>query len=713
MTSVHVVRLAVDIGGTFTDVALDAPTGVVTAKVLTTPQSPELGVMDAAAAAAAKAGCTLAEVGLVIHGTTLATNALIERKGALTALITTDGFRDSVEIGYEHRFEQYDLNLEKPQPLVPRRRRYTVPERVSARGEVLRALDEQAVRALIPMLERDGVASVAIGLLHSYANPAHEQRIREILREGLPQVWVSLSSEVSPELREYERLSTACANAYVQPLMAGYLDRLDRALRESGFGGQFLMMTSGGGVIGLDAARRFPIRLVESGPAGGAILASRICAECGLDRVLSFDMGGTTAKICLIDGGAPERSRTFEVARAYRFLKGSGLPLRIPVIEMVEIGAGGGSIARVDALQRVAIGPDSAGAVPGPACYGRGGQAASVTDADLLLGRIDPDAFAGGGLGLDIAAAEAAIERSVGGPLALDTQLAALAIAETVDENMASAARVHAVERGKSLDERTLVAFGGAAPLHAARVADKLGIRCIVVPAGAGVGSAVGMLSAPVAYEVARSLYQRVPELDPAMVNAHLEAMRTEAQAIVESSAGGSKRVESRTAHMRYIGQGHEIAVPLEVRALELADRQRLQQAFEREYRAQFGRIIPNLDAEVLSWVLSVSTLVSAPKRGQTRPSRTTPTPMARKRVLDPGSGELLDAQVFRRERLEPGASIEGPALIVEDATTTVVAPGFDATVDALGHLILERRPFNRSKPVNRSKPSNPSEHPQ
>jgi N-methylhydantoinase A len=687
------LRLAVDIGGTFTDVALAAARGPVTVKVLTTPAAPERGVMDAVTAVLAKAGCTLGDIALVIHGTTLATNALIERKGPSTALIATEGFRDSVEIGYEHRFEQYDLNLDKPEPLVPRHRRYTIPERMSARGEVLRALDERAVRALIPVLEGDGVASVAVGLLHSYANPAHEQRVREILLERLPRLWVSLSSEVSPELREYERLSTACANAYVQPLMASYLDRLDRALRDAGFAGQLLLMTSGGGVIGLDAARRFPIRLVESGPAGGAILASRIALECGLERVLSFDMGGTTAKICLIDGGQPQTSRAFEVARAYRFLKGSGLPLRIPVIEMVEIGAGGGSIARVDALARVAVGPDSAGAVPGPACYGQDGRAATVTDADLALGRIDPHAFAGGSLILDTGAADAAIERSIGGPLALDTRLAALAIGETVDENMASAARVHAVERGKNLDERTLVAFGGAAPLHAARIAEKLAIDRILVPTGAGVGSAVGMLAAPVAYEVARSLHQRVPQLDAEAVNAHLEAMRQEALGVVQGSAGGAPLAETRTAYMRYVGQGHEIAVPLEARPLDVGDRQRLQAAFEREYRLQFGRVIPGLDAEVLSWAVSVAEQVAPPAPAAPLLGITNPTPSGRRRVFDPGAGEFLEAALFRRTDLPPGARIDGPALIVEDETTTVVAPAFDATVNALGYLVLERKP--------------------
>ena len=690
MASERAVRLAVDIGGTFTDVALDASSGCVTAKVLTTPEAPERGVMEAVMAAVAKAGCTLGDIALVIHGTTLATNALIERKGAVTALLTTEGFRDSVEIGYEHRFEQYDVYLEKPAPLVPRRLRYTVPERMSARGEVLRTLDERAVQALIPLLGREGVTSVAVGLLHSYANPAHEHRIGEILLEHLPELQVSLSSEVSPELREYERLSTACANAYVQPLMAGYLDRFDRALRAAGFAGQLLLMTSGGGVIGLEAARRFPVRLVESGPAAGAILASCIALECGLERVLSFDMGGTTAKICLIDQGQPQTARAFEVARAYRFLKGSGLPLRIPVIEMVEIGAGGGSIARADALKRVAIGPDSAGAAPGPACYGGGGQAATVTDADLALGRIDPSAFAGGSLALDVSAATAAIDRSIGKPLALTTYLAAFTIGEMVDENMASAARVHAVERGKSLDERTLVAFGGAAPLHATRVAEKLGIKRIVVPTSAGVGSAVGMLSAPVAYEVARSLYQRVGQLDAGLVNAHFAAMQEEASAVVKENAGGRPLLESRTAYMRYIGQGHEIAVPVEARPLELADRQHLQEAFEREYRAQFGRIIPDLEAEVLSWALCVSTRVEPPARVAPLQERSRPAPSGRRRVFDPGSGDFLESTVFRRADIVPGARIAGPALIVEDETTTVVAPNFEVTVNAVGYLVLE-----------------------
>ncbi|MFQ5956019.1 MAG: hydantoinase/oxoprolinase family protein, partial [Kiloniellales bacterium] len=605
---------------------------------------------------------------------------------------TTEGFRDAVEIGYEHRFEQYDLELDRPRPLVPRRLRHTVPERMNARGQVLRPLDEAAVRALAPRLIEAGVESVAVGLLHAYANPAHERRIREILLDERPDLAVSLSSEVSPELREYERLSTTCANAYVQPLLAGYLTRLEQALRRAGFAGPLMMMTSGGGVTGVDTARRFPVRLIESGPAGGAILAGAIAAECDLDRVVAFDMGGTTAKICLIDDGRPQGSRSFEVARAYRFLKGSGLPIRIPVIEMVEIGAGGGSIAGVDELGRVTVGPESAGAVPGPASYGSGGTLATVTDADLALGRIDPAAFAGGSIALDAGAAAKVLDEGVGQSLELDTRLAALAVSEVVDENMANAARVHAIERGKDVEGRTLVAFGGAAPLHAARLAEKLGIERIVVPTAAGVGSAVGILRAPVAYEVVRGLYQRLGGFDAAAVNAVFDEMRTQAYGVVEESAGGAPLSETRSAYMRYIGQGHEIAVPLPLRAFGQGDREALQDAFDQAYRAQFGRIIPGLEAEALTWALAVATTPAPPGHDRAVQPMPAPAPDGTRQLFDPALGQEVPAAVYDRAALSAGMHIPGPALIVEDETTTVVGPGFELTVNALGYLILTRR---------------------
>ncbi|HTT81330.1 MAG TPA: hydantoinase/oxoprolinase family protein, partial [Stellaceae bacterium] len=493
-------RLGVDIGGTFTDVALEAGGRLFSAKVLTTPEAPERAVIDAIRAVLADAGLAPGDLSIVIHGTTLATNALIERKGARTALVTTEGFRDTIEIRHENRFEQYDVNIDLPPPLVPRRWRFVVPERSDAKGRVVTPLDERAVAALGEPLAAAGIESVAIGFLHSFVNPAHEERTRAILQARLPGVTFTLSSEVSPEMREYERFSTACANAYVQPMMGRYLANLEALLRAEGLVCPLFLMLSGGGLTTVETAIRFPVRLVESGPAGGAIFASRLARECGLDKVLSYDMGGTTAKICLIDEFQPQSGRAFEVARVYRFKKGSGLPLRIPVIEMVEIGAGGGSVARVDRLRRITVGPDSAGADPGPACYGRGGALPTVTDADLLLRRIDPAGFSGGRMALDFGAAEGAVQREIAAPLDLTLPLAAFGVSEIVDENMANAARVHAIESGKDARGRTLVAFGGAAPLHAARIADKLGLDRVLVPKNAGVGSAVGFLRAPIAY---------------------------------------------------------------------------------------------------------------------------------------------------------------------------------------------------------------------
>ena len=684
-------RLAVDIGGTFTDVVLEANGRQVTVKVLTTQDNPEQGVLDGVAKAMAEAGAQAAEVGLIIHGTTLATNALIERKGAKTALIVTEGLRDSVEMAYENRFEQYDINIDRPDPLVPRYLRWPVTERLNAAGEVLRPLDEASVAALAPKLAEHGIESLAIGLIHSYANPAHERRVAEILGAAAPELSITLSSEVCPEIREYERQSTTCANAYIRPLMARYLTRLEHDLRARGFACPFLLMTSGGGLTGFDTAVAFPIRLVESGPAGGAILASRIASECGLDRVLSFDMGGTTAKICLIDDAAPLTSRSFEVARVYRFMKGSGLPLRIPAIEMVEIGAGGGSIASVDALERINVGPESAGAEPGPACYGRGGSEPTVTDADVALGRIDIENFAGGSVALDPDAAIRAVARVLG-PLGLDGPLAAFAVSEVVDENMANAARVHAIEWGKEISQRTLIAFGGAAPLHAARLAEKLGLDQVIVPTGAGVGSAIGFLRAPIAYDVVRSRYQRLSDFDIGAVNAALAEMQAEAYGIVEPAAAGAELAEERLAYMRYLGQGHEITVALPTRALEAADVTALQADFDAAYIRLYGRTIPNLDVEVLSWTLTVKTVVAEPNPATAATPQPAPTPRRVREIFDSATEKTVEAPVYARADLKPGATVPGPALIVEDQTTPVVSSAFEVGVNSLGYIVLTRR---------------------
>ncbi len=486
-------KLAADIGGTFTDIVLEDGPKRWSGKVLTTTHAPELGVIEGLRLVLAESGLKPQDIGVFIHGTTLATNALIERKGARTAFITTEGFRDIVEQGYEKRFDHYDLMIDRPVPLVPRTLRLEVKERLSADGDVLVPLDESSLKTLAEKITAEGVKAVAIGFLHAYAHDAHEKRVREVLAKLLPQdVSICISSEVAPEIREYERFSTTIANAYVRPLMASYLYRLRDQLKEMELTAPLFLMMSGGGLTTLETAARFPIRLVESGPAGGAILASQIAAECNLPEVLSFDMGGTTAKICLLTDGEPERARKFEIARAYRDMKGSGIPVRIPVIEMVEIGAGGGSIARVDKLSRITVGPDSAGSTPGPVCYGRGGVEPAVTDANLALGKIDPAYFAGGKIALDEAAAKAALQKNIGTKLGIDGFWPAAGVTEIVEENMANAARVHAIERGRDIAACTMIAFGGGAPLHACRLAEKVGVTSIIVPKGAGVGSAIG-----------------------------------------------------------------------------------------------------------------------------------------------------------------------------------------------------------------------------
>lgn len=686
-------RLAVDIGGTFTDLCLEWNGKRTSAKVLTTPRAPEEGVLTGIGEIVKLSGLKPAELGLIIHGTTLATNAIIERKGAKTALIVTEGFRDSIEMAFEHRFEQYDIFMVKPSPLVPRDLRFGVPERLDGRGNVLLPLDEAAVKALAPKLKAAGIEAVAIGYMHAYLDGTHERKTRDILAGLLPGVSFTLSSEVSPEIREYERWSTATANAYVQPVMDRYLGRLDKALKERGFTCPLFMITSGGGLTALDTARKFPIRLVESGPAGGAILAAALARQCGLDKVLSFDMGGTTAKICLIDDGEPQHSRTFEVARQYRFLKGSGLPLRIPVIEMVEIGAGGGSIAHVDSLSRVNVGPESAGAEPGPAAYNRGGTEPTVTDADVVLGRLDPGYFAGGSIKLSPDKAGAAVDKAVGGPLQLARLDAAFGVSEIVEENMANAARVHAVERGKELQDRTMIAFGGAAPIHAARLAEKLGINRVLVPSGAGVGSAVGFLMAPVAYEVVRSRYVQLDadKFDPAFVNKLFAEMQAEAEAVVKAGAPDAKLVATRTADMRYRGQGHEITVDLPAGDFTAADREKLIKLYEDGYASTFGRTIPGLSVEIMNWTLRVSAAQPPTAKAPPQPADKPAKARGSRPVYDPADQDMKDVQVYHRADLTIGSFVPGPAVIAEDETTTIVPKSFAARVSPIGALLLER----------------------
>lgn len=684
-------RLAADIGGTFTDVVLETAAGARhTVKLLTTAAAPERAVLDGMAAVLERGGVDPAMVTGVVHGTTLATNALIERTGARTGLLTTEGFRDTVEIAHEDRFEQYDLSMERPAPLVPRHLRLGVRQRHSARGDELIPLDEAGVRAAAAVFRAAGVESVAVGFLHAYAQPAHEERAGDLLAEELPGVWITLASRVCPEIREYERFSTACANAYVQPLVASYLQRLAAGLAALGVRAPLFLLQSSGGLCTLEQAVRQPVVLVESGPAGGAILAARLARQHGIDRLLSFDMGGTTAKLCLVEDGVPATARDFEVARRYRFLRGSGLPLRIPVIDMVEIGAGGGSLASVDGLGRVAVGPQSAGSDPGPACYRLGGSRPAVTDADLLLGRLDPTAFAGGSVRLSADAARTAMAEHVAGPLGMVPALAAYAVAEVVEENMAAAARVHAVERGRDVRRCTMVAFGGAAPLHACRLADKLGIDRIIVPAGAGVGSAIGFLRAAVSYEAVRTAYQRLDAFDAVAVGRVLDAMAAEAAAVVGSAAPGVAARAVCRAAMRYVGQGHEIDVDLPVGPAP--DPAVLHARFEAAYDATFGRTIPHLPVEVLSWVYTLATDVEAAEPLAEPDWSAPPAPVTAVRVaFEASAADWAEHAVIERSALI-GVVAHGPALVVEEQTTTVVGAAFRAALDGEGNLVLQRR---------------------
>lgn len=686
-------RLAADIGGTFTDIVLEDGGKRWSCKVLTTTQAPELGVIEGIGLVLEQSGHRPGDIAVFIHGTTLATNALIERKGAKTAFVTTQGFRDIVEQGYEKRFDHYDLMIGRPAPLAPRILRFEVKERLAADGAVLTPLDESAIAPLARQIAAAGVGAVAVGFLHAYAHDRHERRVRDLLRQHLPAgVTICISSEVAPEIREYERFSTTLANAYVRPLMASYLYRLRERLRGMKLTAPLFLMMSGGGLTTLETAARFPIRLVESGPAGGAILASQIAAECGLPRVLSFDMGGTTAKICLLSDGEPERARKFEIARAYRDMKGSGIPVRIPVIEMVEIGAGGGSIARVDKLNRITVGPDSAGSTPGPVCYGRGGAEPAVTDANLALGKIDPAYFAGGKIALDEAAARAALQRQIGEPLGLRDFWPAAGVTEIVEENMANAARVHAIERGHDISACTMIAFGGGAPLHACRLAEKVGVSTIIVPKGAGVGSAIGFLRAPVAYEITRSAVTPLEGFDAARVNRMLAAMTADARAVAAPALGKQKPAVRIVADCRYAGQGHEIRVSVPVRRLAAADGAKLKAAFEQLYEQVYGLRIPGQEAEAITWSVTVAGPAPRPRRAARPGRQAAPKPRSRRLVYDPALGRRLEVPVYWRFDMKPGSAVKGPAIIAEDETSTIVGAGFRASVNSLGYIILERK---------------------
>ena len=684
------MRLAIDIGGTFTDLVLEKNKILYTKKVLTSVEKPEIAVIEGVLELLYENNVEPSQIDMIIHGTTLATNAVIERKGAHSCFITTSGFRDVLDIGYESRFDQYDLLLEKTLSIVPRKYRYVVEERTDVDGKILKPLNINNLDTLFNKISKEKFESIGIGFLHSYANPKNEIILRELLSKKFPDIKISISSEVCPEIREYERFTTTVINSYIKPLISRYLDNLKKSLVNKGFNCSFLLMTSGGSLTNVENASDYPIRLVESGPAGGVILATSIAKELDLKQVISFDMGGTTAKITLIENKSPNKAREFEVDRKSRFKKGSGLPIRIPVIEMVEIGAGGGSIARVNKLDQITIGPDSAGADPGPACYGLGGQEPTITDADLIIGKINPDNFASGKIKLFRKKSELAIREKISKPLKLNLEMSALGVTEMVDETMANAARVHAVEQGQDTENKTLIAFGGAAPLHVSRIAEKLKVKKIIIPTNASVGSAVGFLLAPVGYEVIKSMRFFLRDFKPKIVNDLLSKMNSEAEKVINIKNTSKNFNLERFVYMRYFGQGHEIKVKIDNRNFNLKDTNYLKKNFEIEYKKLYGRTLPHAEVEVLTWAVSLINKIKKEKKIKPIKSKIYKGKSQITKIINVKKSKFINTKTYTRKDLLPGNIIKGACVLVEDQTTIIVSDNFQTKVLSNNYLEIE-----------------------
>jgi N-methylhydantoinase A/oxoprolinase/acetone carboxylase beta subunit len=687
-------QIGIDIGGTFTDVVIFNPdTGRLTAgKMLTSSDRPAQAVIEVIGWMLVKEGITAREIGKAIHGTTLVTNLIIERKGAKTGLLTTDGFRDALEIARETRYDIYDIFLELPKPLVPRRRRIEIAERLDNNGRVLIPLARQEADRAVNELFSRGVEAVAISLLHSFRNPAHEQMLRDTILAKHPGIPVTISSDVVAEVREYERTSTTVANAYAMPMVRQYLTELESELAQIGIGGRLYIMLSTGGIASPETATRHPIRLLESGPAAGALAAAWIGKQSGFNQVLSFDMGGTTAKTCIIEDGAPVRVNEFEAGRVYRFKKGSGLPIKIPVIEMIEIGAGGGSIATIGPLGLLKVGPESAGANPGPSCYGLGGKAPTVTDADLILGYLDPDFFLGGDIQLDLESAKTVMEKTLALQLNLTVEQCAWGIHEVVNENMANAARIHAVEKGLDPREFSMVAFGGAGPVHAYQVARKLRLKTIIIPPGAGVCSAFGFFLAPMAFDLSRSYISRIRDIQLQQLNTIYAEMETNGRRLLLQAGVPDKDIRFiRTADMRYMGQGFDINVPLPNGEFQLKHLEVFRSAFDKEYRRIYQRLCEDIDIECVNWRLTATgphPKMSA--RWESFEEQGTEVLKGTRKAYLPGQNGYAQIPVYDRYRLPVGAAIEGPAIIEERESTLVMnGPGI-ARIDPDGNVMVQ-----------------------
>ncbi|MFN0300457.1 MAG: hydantoinase/oxoprolinase family protein [Burkholderiales bacterium] len=691
MTSKNRYRIGVDIGGTFTDfTVIDDSTGQVSIdKTLTTPRAPEEAVMLGIERLAAKVPGLLHECGAVIHATTLVTNVILERKGAKVGLMTTAGFRDILEMAREVRYDLFDMFIRMPAPLVPRERRLAIDERTLADGSTLRPIDEASVRGAAATFRAQGAEAIAVCFLHSYRNASHEQIAARILREEMPGIVLSLSHEVHPEPKEYERTSTTVADAYVKRVMERYLDRLAADLADRGYRERLYVMLSNGGTATVETAKRVPVQIVESGPAAGVEAAAFFAKLTGLAHVLAFDMGGTTAKLCIVNHGRAARTRELEVDRVHRFKAGSGLPIAVPAYDLLEIGAGGGSIARVDSLGLLQVGPESAGSEPGPACYARGGRLPTVTDADLTLGYLNADYFLGGAMPLDVAAALAAIATHVAGPAGLDPVTAAAGMHEIVNETMASAARMYVAEKAMAPSELTLIAFGGAGPVHAIGLARKLGCPRVVIPPHSGVMSSLGLLAAPIAFERTRAVRRLVRDVDLAPIEADFLTLEHEARASLPEP---SKATIERTVDLRYSGQDYSLEIAVSAPATHESVRHTWQKDFLAAYQELYGKVDDDNPIELAGIRVYARQHTPAPRiipPDAIEPAR----PKSSRNVFLMQTKAFILSPVFERDTLKVGQIIEGPAVIEERMSTTVIDRGDVLAVDAAGCLVITLTP--------------------
>jgi N-methylhydantoinase A/oxoprolinase/acetone carboxylase beta subunit len=689
------IKVGIDIGGTFTDaMAMDEATGEIwSAKVPTTYPDPSESFVGGLGKLLSRKDLTPAQADLVIHGTTLVTNAIIERKGGPIGLITTRGFGDVLWNRTERRYDLFDVMIEFPNPLVERRHVIEIPERIRYNGEVVQPLDEEAVKSAIDVLGNAGIEAVAVCLLHSYAEPEHEQRIASLIRDRCPDVQISLSSEVWPEANEYHRMSTAVANAYVQPVTEHYLDRLVESMTENGFQGKFYLMLSSGGIAAVETGKKLPVQLIASGPAAGVLAAGYLAEVADLEDILSFDMGGTTAKLSLIEGREPVRSNLVEAARLKRHMPGSGIPIRVPVVGLLEIGSGGGSIARIDHLGLLKVGPESAGADPGPACYGWGGRNPTVTDADLVLGYLSPSYFLGGEMSLDLQAARNAIDEGVAGPGNLSIVAAAAGIHNVVNQDMALAAKMHVLERGRDPSGYALVAYGGAGPVHAYGVARILGTTRVIVPPSAGVAASLGFMVAPIAFDLTRSLRMSLPGCDWQVLRTTIENLETKgANVLFEADVKPEEVRFARTADMRYVGQGYEVTVPMPSGCLDPSKLDSIVEAFQEVYRQKYEHLPPGEDTiEFVRLGVRAWAPITPPELPRVSDQRAgTIEPLSYRQAYFREVEGFLETPVYRWNLLSPGIVVSGPSIVEAVDTTVVVGPQGRMTMSEKGYLEID-----------------------